>query len=141
MRHGQKKSKLQRNAAHRQALLANLAVSLITHGRIKTTLAKAKALRPYAEKLVTLGKSGTIHDRRRTVSILRGSEKAAKRLFEVVAPLAAERKGGYCRIIKLPVRHTDSAPVAFIEWVDMPADNVKAAPAEEAAATTTEATA
>ena len=137
MRHGRKISKLQRRASHRNALLANLAVSLITHGRIKTTLAKAKALRPYAEKLVTLGKSGSLHDRRRAISILR-QEGAAKRLFDVVAPLAAERKGGYCRITKLPVRLTDSAPVAYIEWVDMPEDNKKVAPVE---AVTTEATA
>lgn len=137
MRHGRKIAKLQRRAPHRNALLANLAVSLITHGRIKTTLAKAKALRPYAEKLVTLGKSGSLHDRRRAISILR-QERAAKRLFEVVAPLNTERKGGYCRITRLPVRLTDSAPVAYIEWVDMPEDNMKATPVE---ATTTEATA
>lgn len=140
MRHGHKISKLQRNAAHRKALLANLAVSLITHGRIKTTLAKAKALRPYAEKLVTLGKRGDLHARRRAISILRQTG-AAKRLFDVIAPLCADRKGGYCRITKLPVRHTDSAPVAYIEWVDMPADNVKAAPAAAEAVTTTDATA
>ena len=139
MRHGRKITKLQRDASHRKALLANLAVSLITHGRIKTTLAKAKALRPYAEKLVTLGKKGDLHSRRRAISILRQAE-AAKRLFEVVAPLSADRKGGYCRITKLPVRLTDSAPVAFIEWVDMPADNVKSVKTE-ATPVTTEATA
>lgn len=137
MRHGKKISKLQRNASHRHALLANLAVSLITHGRIKTTLAKAKALRPYAEKLVTLGKKASLHDRRRAVSIIH-NEGAVKRLFEVIAPLNAERKGGYCRITKLPVRQTDSAPVAFIEWVDMPEDNVKTV---DAAPVSTEATA
>ena len=137
MRHGKKISKLQRRAPHRRALLANLAVSLITHGRIKTTLAKAKALRPYAEKLITLGKSGSLHDRRRAVSIIH-NEVAVKRLFEVVAPLNAERKGGYCRITKLPARQTDASPMGIIEWVDMPEDNVKTA-AE--APVTTEATA
>lgn len=140
MRHGRKISKLQRDASHRQALLANLAVSLIQHGRIKTTLAKAKALRPYAEKLITLGKRGDLHARRRAISILRQTD-AAKRLFDVIAPLNTERKGGYCRITKLPVRLTDSAPVAYIEWVDMPADNIKKVPATTTEATTTEATA
>lgn len=137
MRHGKKISKLQRNASHRHALLANQAVSLITHGRIKTTLAKAKALRPYVEKLVTLGKNGSLHDRRRAVSILH-QETAAKRLFDVIAPLNAERKGGYCRITKLPVRQSDSAPMGLIEWVDMPEDNIKKG---EEAPVTTEATA
>lgn len=137
MRHGKKISKLQRNASHRKALMANLAVSLITHGRIKTTLAKAKALRPYAEKLVTLGKNGSLHDRRRAVSILR-QEPAAKRLFDVIAPLNTERKGGYCRITKLPNRQTDSAAMGIIEWVDMPEDNKKQA---SDAPVTTEATA
>lgn len=126
MRHGQKISKLQRDASHRKALMANLAVSLITHGRIKTTLAKAKALRPYAEKLVTLGKRSDLHARRRAVSILR-QDTAAKRLFDVVAPLMTGRNGGYCRITRLPVRHTDSSEVAFIEWVVLPEDNVKKA--------------
>lgn len=126
MRHGKKISKLQRNASHRRSLLANQAVSLITHGRIKTTLAKAKALRPYAEKLVTLGKKGTLHSRRRAISIIH-QEDAVKRLFEVIAPLNAERKGGYCRITKLPARQTDSAAMGIIEWVDMPEDNTKKA--------------
>lgn len=140
MRHGKKISKLQRNASHRKALMANLAVSLITYGRIKTTLAKAKALRPYAEKLVTLGKGGTLHNRRRAISILH-QEAAAKRLFEVIAPLNAERKGGYCRITKLPARQSDAAPMGIIEWVEMPEDNKKQEAVESLESVTTEATA
>ncbi|MDF1813649.1 MAG: 50S ribosomal protein L17 [Verrucomicrobiales bacterium] len=121
MRHRSKTVKLQRDKAHRDALLRNLACSLIEHRRITTTLAKAKALRPYAEKLVTLGKTNTLHSRRRALSIL-GSNKLAQRctksLFEEIAPASADRKGGYCRIIKLGQRNSDSAPMAMIEWVD-----------------------
>lgn len=120
MRHGSKTKKLQRNASHRKALLANLAVSLINEGKIKTTLAKAKALRPYAEKLVTLGKRGDLHARRQAIATLRQTN-AAKRLFEVIAPAAKERNGGYLRINKLGQRLSDAAPMALIEWVDTPA--------------------
>jgi large subunit ribosomal protein L17 len=119
MRHRNKTSKLKRTAEHRRSLLANLACSLIEHGRIRTTLGKAKALRPVAEKLVTLGKRGDLHARRQAVAFLRHKD-IAKKLFEEVAPAAADRPGGYCRITKLGARMTDSAPMAFIEWVDLP---------------------
>jgi large subunit ribosomal protein L17 len=133
MRHRSKTVKLKRTADHRRALLANLACSLIEHGRIRTTLAKAKALRPLAEKLVTLGKRGDLHARRQAVAFLRHKD-VAKKLFEDVAPLAKERQGGYCRITKLGVRMTDSAPMAVIEWVDQPevAEETAAAPAAKA---------
>ncbi|MDF1755275.1 MAG: 50S ribosomal protein L17 [Verrucomicrobiales bacterium] len=132
MRHRSKTVKLQRDKAHRDALLRNLASSLIEHRRITTTLAKAKALRPFAEKLVTLGKTNTLHSRRRALSIL-GSNQLAQRsvkvLFEEIAPASEERKGGYCRIIKLGQRNSDSAPMAMIEWVDA---GVKAGSEEDA---------
>jgi len=117
MRHRVKTAKLQRKTAHRRSLLANLACSLIDHGRIRTTLAKAKALRPIAEKMVTLGKRGDLHARRQAISFLRQKE-LVKKLFAEVAPAAAKRNGGYCRITKLGPRPSDSAPMAFIEWVD-----------------------
>ena len=101
MRHGVKTSKLQRNASHRRALLANQACSLILNGRITTTLAKAKALRPYVEKLITLAKRGDVHSRRLATATIHNTT-AVKRLFDEIAPLCAERKGGYTRIVKLP---------------------------------------
>ncbi len=122
MRHRRKTVKLQRPTAHRKAMLANLTCSLIEHGRIKTTLAKAKALRPIAERMVTLGKRNTLHTRRRTISLL-GSNQLAQRstktLFEKIAPASSDRQGGYTRITKLGQRQSDSAPMAFIEWVDV----------------------
>ena len=125
MRHRCKTVKLQRNKAHREAMLRNLASSLIEHRRINTTLAKAKALRPFAEKLVTLGKTNTLHSRRRALSLL-GSNKLAQRsvqtLFDEIAPASESRNGGYCRIIKLGQRKSDSAPMAIIEWVDASSD-------------------
>ena len=120
MRHRSKTVKLKRNASHRKALLSNLACSLIEHGRIKTTLAKAKALRPVAEKLVTLAKRDDLHSRRLAVAYLHQKD-IVKKLFAEVAPAAAGRQGGYCRITKLGSRMSDSAPMAFIEWVDRPA--------------------
>ena len=121
MRHKRKTVKLGRSQAHRDALLANQAVSLIEHNRIKTTLAKAKAVRPFAEKLVTIAKKKTLHARRTALSILRHNEDAVTKLFAEVAERSAERKGGYTRIIKLGQRKSDSAPMAFLEWVDGPA--------------------
>jgi len=118
MRHQKSVVKLGRSQSHRDALLANQVVSLIEHNRIKTTLAKAKAVRPFAEKLVTLGKKNTLHARRTALSYLRHNEGAVHRLFAEVAPRAAERKGGYTRIVKLGQRKSDAAPMAFIEWVD-----------------------
>mgnify|MGYP000792917814 FL=1 len=108
MRHGVKTSKLQRNASHRRALLANQACSLILNGRITTTLAKAKALRPYVEKLITLAKRGDVHSRRQAIATIHNTT-AVKRLFDEIAPLCAERKGGYTRIIKLCLLYTSDA--------------------------------
>ena len=119
MRHQKKTVKLGRTAEHRKALLANQVCSLIEHQRIKTTLAKAKAVRPLAEKMVTLGKKGSLHARRTALAVLRQKD-AVKKLFEDIAPRSATRNGGYTRIVKLGARKSDSAPVAFIEWVDSP---------------------
>jgi len=117
MKHGRKIVKLQRKQDHRDALLMNLTCSLIEHRRIRTTLAKAKALRPYAEKLVTLGKRGTLHARRVALSTLRHKD-VVKKLFEEIAVASKDRVGGYTRITKLGQRRSDSAPMAYIEWVD-----------------------
>jgi large subunit ribosomal protein L17 len=118
MRHQKKTVKLGRTAEHRKALLANQVCSLIEHQRIKTTLAKAKAVRPLAEKMVTLGKNGSLHARRTALAVLRQKD-AVKKLFEDIAPRSATRNGGYTRIIKLGQRKSDAAPVAFLEWVDV----------------------
>ena len=119
MRHGKKIKKLGRKSEHRESMLANLVCDLIRHGRIRTTVAKAKAVRPFAEKMITLGKRGTLHTRRVAIAKLQQVDMV-KRLFDVVAPLNAARVGGYCRIVKLGPRHSDAAPMAFIEWVDKP---------------------
>lgn len=119
MRHGSKISKLQRNASHRRALLANQAVSLILHGRITTTLAKAKALRPYTEKLITLAKRGDLSARRQAIGTIH-HQVAVKRLFDEIAGYCAERKGGYCRIVKLGRRMSDSSKMGMIEIIDIP---------------------
>ncbi len=119
MRHQRKTVKLGRKEGHRKSLLANLAVSLIAHNRIKTTLAKAKAVKPLAEKLVTIGKKNTLHARRTAKAVLRQDEAVTK-LFAEIAPRAADRKGGYTRIIKLGQRVSDASEMAFIEWVDAP---------------------
>ena len=118
MRHQKKTVKLGRTAEHRKALLANQVCSLIEHQRIKTTLAKAKAVRPLAEKMVTLGKNGSLHARRTALAVLRQKD-AVKKLFEDIAPRSASRNGGYTRIIKLGQRKSDAAAVAFLEWVDI----------------------
>ncbi len=99
-------------------MMANLACSLIKEKRVRTTLAKAKALRPVAERLVTLGKRGDLHARRQAVAYLRQKD-AVKQLFEEVASASADRQGGYCRITKLGPRQSDAAPMAYIEWVDL----------------------
>jgi len=117
MRHQKKTIKLGRTADHRRALLANQVCALIEHQRIKTTLAKAKAVRPIAERMVTLGKNGSIHARRRALAVLR-QKNAVKKLFDDIAQRSAERNGGYTRIVKLGARKSDSARMAFIEWVD-----------------------
>lgn len=131
MKHGRKIVKLQRKQDHRDALLMNLTCSLIEHRRIRTTLAKAKALRPYAEKLVTLGKRGTLHARRTALSSLRHKD-VVKKLFEEIAVASKDRVGGYTRITKLGQRRSDSAPMAYIEWVDAYVPKTAEAPAAEA---------
>jgi large subunit ribosomal protein L17 len=137
MRHQKKTLKLGLTAAHRKAMLANQVCSLIEHQRIKTTLAKAKAVRPLAEKMVTLGKKGSLHARRTALAVLR-QKGAVHKLFEDIAPRSATRNGGYTRIVKLGARKSDSAPVAFIEWVDAP--QVVEEPILEEAGTTSKAT-
>src|SRR5262245_32918768 len=123
MRHRRKTVKLGRRADHRDALLANLACSLIEHNRIKTTVAKAKALRPYVEKLVTKARLNTVHARRLVAGKLGPNslrvEKVVRKLFADIAPLNASRPGGYTRIIKLGPRQSDAAPMAFIEFVEV----------------------
>ena len=118
MRHRRKTVKLQRDTAHRRSLLANLTCSLIEHGRIRTTLAKAKALRPVAEKMVTLAKRGDLHARRQAIAFLRQKD-SVKKLFAEVGTASTDRQGGYCRITKLGARVSDSAPMAYIEWTDI----------------------
>jgi large subunit ribosomal protein L17 len=117
MRHQKKTIKLGRTAEHRRALLANQVCALIQHQRIKTTLAKAKAVRPLAERMVTLGKNGSVHARRTAFAVLR-QKSAVQKLFEDISQRSAERNGGYTRIVKLGARKSDSARMAFIEWVD-----------------------
>src|SRR3954468_14164135 len=117
MRHRKRTAKLGRQFEHRNAMLANLVCSLIKHKRVTTTLAKAKAARSVAEKMVTLGKSGTLHDRRLAVARLH-QDDAAKTLFKDIAPGFKDRNGGYTRIIRLNQRQGDSAQRAIIEWVD-----------------------
>ncbi len=130
MRHQRKVKKLGRRLGHRSSLLSNLVLSLIEHGRIRTTVAKAKATRPLAEKMITLAKRGDLHARRQAFAFLRQKDAVSK-LFETLAPLSATRQGGYTRITKLGARMSDSAPMAFIEWVDQPA--VEEAPVKDEA--------
>lgn len=128
MRHHRNGPKLGRDSAHREALYMNLAASLIRHGRIKTTLPKAKATRPYVEKLVTKARTNDLHSRRVVTSKLRLHDRASSRaageadvvhkLFHDIAPRFADRPGGYTRIIKIGPRPGDAAPMAFLEWVD-----------------------
>jgi large subunit ribosomal protein L17 len=121
MRHGFALKKLNRTAAHRQALFANMAAALIKHEQIMTTLPKAKALRPVVEKLVTLAKRGDLHARRLVNSRLRDDAMTAK-LFETLGPRYATRGGGYTRIMKAGFRYGDNAPRAVIEFVDRDED-------------------
>ena len=130
MRHQNKTVKLGRSQAHRDSLLANQVCSLIIHQRIRTTLAKAKATRPLAEKMVTLGKKGTLHARRTATAYLH-QEAAVKKLFEEIAPRSASRAGGYTRITKLGPRKSDSAPMAILEWVDTTTAETVTEPAAE----------
>jgi large subunit ribosomal protein L17 len=117
MRHQRAGKKLGRDAAHRRALYSNLAGALIEHGRIQTTEAKAKAVKPFAEQMITLGKRGDLHARRQALSELR-SQDVVHRLFADVAPRFAERPGGYTRIVKLGPRQGDAADMVYLELVD-----------------------
>jgi len=117
MRHRKRKGKLGRTSAHRQALLANMGTAFIIHGRITTTVAKAKALKPVVEKLITLGKrQDDINARRQAAAILR-DKKAVQKLFSDLGPQFKERNGGYTRIMRLGLRAGDAAPMAILELV------------------------
>lgn len=148
MRHLKRTAKLGRTSQHRNAMLANLVSSLIKHKRVTTTLAKAKAARPVAEKMVTLGKKGTIHARRLAASRLRArgrslelnkaqyklwrqKEDVVRILFEDIAPTFKDRPGGYTRIIKMNRRQGDAAPRAILEWVDLPVTSAAEPPPKE----------
>jgi large subunit ribosomal protein L17 len=137
MRHLKRTAKLGRTGQHRNAMLANLVCSLIIHKRVTTTLAKAKAARSVAEKMVTLGKSGTIHDRRMVAARLH-QEDVVHILFDEIAPSQKERRGGYTRIVRLNQRQGDAAKKAILEWVDL--GMVPEAPAEEKPAKETKPT-
>jgi len=117
MRHRKKTVKLGRTSAHRNELLSNLVCALIDNKRIKTTLPKARAARVLADKMVTLGKKGTLSARRQAVATLK-QDKSVKELFDAVAPTFADRPGGYTRIIKLGRRLSDSSEMVLLEWVD-----------------------
>lgn len=117
MRHRKKGRKLNRTAAHRRATLRNMATSLFRHGRIETTTAKAKELRPYAERLVTLAKRGDLHARRLAARKI-ADRQVLGVLFDDIAPRYADRPGGYTRILKLGVRRGDAAEMSLIELVD-----------------------
>ena len=117
MRHRVGHRKLQRTSSHRAALFRNMAAALIKHEQITTTTAKAKELRPYVEKLVTLAKKGGLSNRRLAHGRLMDDVQLVK-LFDVIAPRYANRDGGYCRIIKAGIRASDAAPISIIEFVD-----------------------
>ena len=117
MRHRKKRNKLSRDAAHRRALLANLSKQLIEHERIRTSQAKAKAVKPEFEKLVTLAKRGDLHARRQALAALRNDKFIVHKLFEEIAPRYAERPGGYTRIVKLGPRRSDSTEMVYLELV------------------------
>lgn len=133
MRHAKAGRKLNRTSAHRLAMLQNMVVSLIRHERITTTHPKAKEARRLAEKVVTLGKTDSIHSRRLAFRILQ-DETIVKKVFDVLGPRFAQRPGGYTRIVKVGFRHGDNAPMSILEFVERaPAE--EAPPAPEAAAT------
>jgi large subunit ribosomal protein L17 len=117
MRHRRAGKKLGRDSAHRKALYSNLAGALIEHGRIKTTEAKAKAVKPFAEQMITLGKRGDLHARRLALAELR-SQFVVHHLFSEVAPRFSDRPGGYTRIVKLGPRLGDAAEMVYLELVD-----------------------
>jgi large subunit ribosomal protein L17 len=130
MRHLKRTAKLGRTGTHRNAMLANLVCSLIKHNRVQTTLAKAKAARSVAEKMVTLGKSGTVHDRRLAAARLHDQE-ATKKLFNELAPVFKARAGGYTRIMRLNQRQGDAAELAILEWVETPTEAAPVEPKKE----------
>ncbi|MCC6889774.1 MAG: 50S ribosomal protein L17 [Hyphomicrobiales bacterium] len=121
MRHGNAHRKLNRKPEHRRAMFANMAVALLKHEQIVTTLPKAKDLRPVVEKLITLGKRGDLHARRQAIAQMRDVD-TVKKLFEVIGPRYKDRNGGYTRVLKAGYRYGDSAPVAVIELVDRDVD-------------------
>jgi large subunit ribosomal protein L17 len=121
LRHHRAGRKLGRDASHRKALYANLAGSLIVHGRIKTTVTKAKAVRPIAEQMITLGRRGDLHARRQAMAYLR-SQEVVHQLFAEVGPRFKDRAGGYSRIIRLGPRLGDAAEMAYLELVDFSAE-------------------
>src|SRR5881394_4564675 len=132
MRHGKTGKKLGRDSAHRRALYANLTCSLIEHERIRTTEAKAKAVKPYAEKMITLARRGDLHARRQALAELR-SQEVVHQLFSDVAPRMADRPGGYTRIVKLGPRFGDAAEMVYLELVDYePAGSAPASPTASA---------
>jgi large subunit ribosomal protein L17 len=117
MRHQKARGKLSRDSAHRKALMMNLSKEIIEHERIKTSAAKAKAVKPEIERLITLAKRGDLHARRQALSVLAQDKFAVHKLFEDLAPRYAERPGGYTRILKLGPRRSDSTEMVFIELV------------------------
>jgi large subunit ribosomal protein L17 len=117
MRHQRNRNKLSRDSAHRKALLSNLSREVIDHERIRTTHAKAKALRPEVEKLITLAKRGDLHARRQAMAALGQDKFVVYKLFEEIAPRYADRPGGYTRILKLGPRPSDATEMALIELV------------------------
>ena len=125
MRHNKKFNHLGRTASHRKAMLANMAISLIMHKRITTTVAKAKELKKYVEPLITRSKDDTTNSRRVVFSYLQ-NKYAVTELFKVISPKVGDRHGGYTRIIKLGTRQGDAAPIAFIELVDFDENMAKA---------------
>jgi large subunit ribosomal protein L17 len=128
LRHQKSGRKLGRDAAHRKALYANLAAALIEHGRIKTTEAKAKEVRPIVEEMITLGKRGDVAAHRHAVAFLR-SKSVTRRLFADVAPRFADRPGGYTRIVKIGPRQGDAALMVYLELVDYVPERAAVAPA------------
>lgn len=118
MNHGIKHRKFSRHSSHRTAMLMNLVKSLVKHGKIFTTLPKAKDIRPLAEKIITLGKDGSLNARRQVISFMRGDCPEVQTLFSDVAEKVKSRNGGYLRILKAGYRKGDNAPMALIEFVD-----------------------
>jgi large subunit ribosomal protein L17 len=138
MRHRKLRAKLERPAGHRRALMRNQVTSLLEHERIETTDAKAKVLRRVADRMITLGKRGTLHARRRALSVLRDREVAAK-LFDELAERYAERPGGYTRVLKVRQRVGDAAPMSIVELVDRRAAGAAAEKGEKGKAKTEKA--